>query len=241
MKLLKVFDIHHILKAKCIYQKQSPLLHSFSYVQGQIGEKRREYFYYIDHQGQLFLDDARIKNFTSCFKDKEFLVFFFSRLRRNETGRFEQEFPFISPCGRERNFVRCDDVPIVFTDLVPGGDIVSSSPHDTSDSSPPSHTSPPLSPPPSPQLYWGNASDRLSVAFEPHRLCMLPETGRVYHPAEFFPYHPIGLVKSSLAIELAKSFEFEDGEEHPPTHIHWHGQKLELTNELMEQFQTENL
>lgn len=40
------------------------------YVQGQSPEPRiREYFYYVDHQGMLFLDDVRIRNFTSCFKD----------------------------------------------------------------------------------------------------------------------------------------------------------------------------
>jgi len=40
-----------------------------TYVQGPSPEPSiREYFYYIDHRGQLFLDDARFKNFTSCFK-----------------------------------------------------------------------------------------------------------------------------------------------------------------------------
>uniref|UniRef100_A0A8D2AK07 Chromosome 8 open reading frame 82 n=1 Tax=Sciurus vulgaris TaxID=55149 RepID=A0A8D2AK07_SCIVU len=40
-----------------------------SYTQGQIPEPRtREYFYYVDHQGQLFLDDSKMKNFITCFK-----------------------------------------------------------------------------------------------------------------------------------------------------------------------------
>ncbi|KAK3729917.1 hypothetical protein QZH41_018073, partial [Actinostola sp. cb2023] len=40
-----------------------------SYVQGQSpSPKVREYFYYIDHQGQLFLDDTKVKNFITCFK-----------------------------------------------------------------------------------------------------------------------------------------------------------------------------
>ena len=48
-----------------------------NYVQGQSPERGiREYFYYIDHQGMLYLDDARMKNFTSCFKEKHFLKFF---------------------------------------------------------------------------------------------------------------------------------------------------------------------
>uniref|UniRef100_A0A3Q3NID4 Si:ch1073-287p18.1 n=1 Tax=Labrus bergylta TaxID=56723 RepID=A0A3Q3NID4_9LABR len=42
-----------------------------SYIQGQSPEPRiREYFYYIDHQGQLFLDDTKVKNFVTCFKGK---------------------------------------------------------------------------------------------------------------------------------------------------------------------------
>lgn len=50
--------------------------------------------------------------------DKQFLVFFFRRLRLNNTGRYSQDFPFVSLCGRERNFVRCDDLPIVFTHVI---------------------------------------------------------------------------------------------------------------------------
>ncbi|XP_076375111.1 UPF0598 protein CG30010 isoform X2 [Megalopta genalis] len=89
------------------------------YKQGQSPEpKVREYFYYIDHQGMLFLDDARMKNFTSCFKDKKFLSFFFKLLKKNETGRYMEDFPYISLCGRERNFVRCDDLPVVFTKIL---------------------------------------------------------------------------------------------------------------------------
>lgn len=48
---------------------------SGSYEQGQSPEKGiREYFYFIDHQGQLFLDDAKMKNFTSCFKGFTFPI-----------------------------------------------------------------------------------------------------------------------------------------------------------------------
>ena len=55
----------------------------------------------------------------SLFSDKHFLVFFFTRLRRNESGRYQDDFPFLSLCGRERNFLRCDDRPLVFTHLMP--------------------------------------------------------------------------------------------------------------------------
>ena len=61
--------------------------HSMAYIQGQSPEpKIREYFYYMDHQGMLFMDDSKMKNFTSCFKDKAFLKFFISRITHNNTG-----------------------------------------------------------------------------------------------------------------------------------------------------------
>jgi hypothetical protein len=45
------------------------------------------------------------------------LAFFFKRLRLNDTDRYK-DFPYLSLCGRERNYVRCDDLPIVFTHVV---------------------------------------------------------------------------------------------------------------------------
>eukprot|EP00056_Hartaetosiga_gracilis_P009452 m.136029 g.136029 ORF g.136029 m.136029 type:complete len:131 (-) comp13130_c0_seq6:4705-5097(-) len=38
------------------------------YTQGQLLDKQREYFYFIDHNGFLFLDDTKMKNFTSQLK-----------------------------------------------------------------------------------------------------------------------------------------------------------------------------
>ena len=53
--------------------------------------------------------------------DLQFLNFFFARLKLNNTGRY-RDFPYISYCGREKNFVRCDDRPIVFTSIDPEGE-----------------------------------------------------------------------------------------------------------------------
>ncbi|XP_064598732.1 UPF0598 protein CG30010-like [Liolophura sinensis] len=179
------------------------------YVQGQSPEPRvREYFYFIDHHGQLFLDDARMKNFTSCFKEKKFLEFFFSRLKINDSGKYEDEFPYLSPCGRERNFVRCDDRPIVYTHVLP-----SSTPEDND------------------RLSYAGAGDLLTVTFEPQKVCMLPHTGRVYYPAKP-ELGGIGLVRSALAIEFSKDFQFDNGEDNPPSHFTWKGKKYVLTNEL---------
>ncbi|CAB3231088.1 unnamed protein product [Arctia plantaginis] len=172
-----------------------------SYIQGQEPEpKIREYFYYIDHQGMLFLDDSKMKNFTSCFKEKKFLEFFFKRIRLNTTGRY-QEFPFISLCGRERNFIRCDDLPIVFTNIIQA--------HDND------------------LLCYGYAGDLLTSQFKPDKIFMLPSTGRVYHPAED-KYGGVGLVKSKLAIELSKYFEFRCDKIQSPTHFKWKSNVYEL-------------
>ncbi|KAF9578115.1 hypothetical protein BGW38_006256 [Lunasporangiospora selenospora] len=73
----------------------------------------RPYFYFIDIHGQLFLQDTRPKNLTSCFKDLRFLDFFYTRLRANTTPYFP-EYAWQSPCGKEINFVEAADTPVVF-------------------------------------------------------------------------------------------------------------------------------
>lgn len=185
-----------------------------TYTQGQSPEPRiREYFYYIDHQGQLFLDDTKVKNFVTCFKDKKFLVFFFERLRSNQTGRYEEDFPFLSLCGRERNFLRCDDRPVVFTHLLPVAAATEGGEREL--------------------LSYCGGAEKLTVAFRPEALYMHPVSGRVYHPCSERTGQ-VGLVRSALAIELSSSFVYtgEDGQSGLPTHFLWRGQKHALTNEL---------
>lgn len=210
-------------------------LRNISYVQGQEPTPgRREYFYYINHEGmvcnliynrqqqcdknlihtfQLFLDDARIKNFTSCFKEKKFLQFFFSRIKANDTGKYALEFPFTSPCGRESNYIRCDDLPIVYTHVIQKNDQL--------------------------KLSYGYAGESLLVDFDPQKIFMNPVSGRVYHPASE-KVGRIGLIRSKLAIELSKNFEFENGEHQPPTHIVWNDKRLLLDFEWVKGIQIKN-
>uniref|UniRef100_A0A8D8LUA6 UPF0598 protein C8orf82 homolog n=1 Tax=Cacopsylla melanoneura TaxID=428564 RepID=A0A8D8LUA6_9HEMI len=197
---------------KALFPSKSPCFRSkglkwISYIQGQTPEpNRREYFYYIDHNGMLFLDDSRMKNFTSCFKEKKFLVFFFQRLRKNETGRYEDDFPFVSPCGRERNYIRCDDVPIVYT-----------------------HTVSTLEG----EFFCHNhAGDDLKYPFNPSQIYMSITTGRIYHPTSD-QYQQVGLIQSKTAIELSKLFQFRNGEDREPTHILWKGVEVELDPSYM--------
>nr|XP_033342328.1 UPF0598 protein CG30010 isoform X4 [Megalopta genalis] len=155
------------------------------YKQGQSPEpKVREYFYYIDHQGML--------------------------LKKNETGRYMEDFPYISLCGRERNFVRCDDLPVVFTKILQKQDNETGKEVDW--------------------FGYAHAEEFLMVPFEPGKLYMNIRTGRVYHPAPE-RVGGIGLVRSKIAIELSTLFKFEKGEDHGPTHFLWKDERYLLDSE----------
>ena len=143
--------------------------------------------------------------FFYLFTDKKFLQFFFSRLKLNTTGRYAQEFPYLPICGRERNFICCDDLPVVYTHVFTStedGKVVD-------------------------RLSYGRAGDLLSVKFEPDRIFMLPSNGRVYHPAPE-KVGSIGLIASKLADEFFKWFKFEDSDSESPTHFTWNGVTYEL-------------
>ncbi|XP_050454565.1 UPF0598 protein CG30010 isoform X4 [Cataglyphis hispanica] len=156
---------------------------------------------------KLFLDDVRIRNFTSCFKDKKFLAFFFKHLKINNTGRYMDDFPFLSICGVERNYVRCDDLPLVFTKVIQKHNVETNADEDW--------------------FSYAHADDLLMVPFEPQKLFMNINTGRVYHPAPE-KTGGIGLVRSNIAIEFSAFFDFENGQENAPTHFMWKDKRYEL-------------
>jgi hypothetical protein len=131
--------------------------------------------------------------------EKKFLHFFFSRLRINSTDRYFPAFPYISPCGRERNFVRCDDQPFVYTHVLGSaekGQVLS----------------------------YGYAGDLLTVPFQPECIYVHPDSGRVYHPAPE-KVGGVGLVRSQLAIEFSQHFVFEEGR---PVGFEWEGREHRL-------------
>lgn len=98
---------------------------------------KRVYFYQVDLRGRLFLDSPTLlrRNEATCLRDVQFLDFFFKHLQpiarfsasplytkwKDTIHQFENEYPWISPCGRELNFVRADDTPIVYKDLIENG------------------------------------------------------------------------------------------------------------------------
>ncbi|MBI3258275.1 MAG: DUF4505 family protein, partial [Ignavibacteriae bacterium] len=69
----------------------------------------RNYFYDIDVRGNLIHDN-------SIIDDVGYIDYFYRNLKLNETGEYP-EYPFISLCGREKNYVRTVDTPIVFNRL----------------------------------------------------------------------------------------------------------------------------
>ena len=64
----------------------------------------------------LYCEDTQPKNFTSCLKDDRFLDFFFGNIKANDTGAF-QEYPYVSPCWGELNFIKAFRFPIVFRNM----------------------------------------------------------------------------------------------------------------------------
>ncbi len=176
------------------------------------------------------------------FLDKKFLAFFFRRLKPNNTDRYRQDFPYVSPCGPETNYVRCDDFPIVFTqllnqekqviqDISEYGNTTTNSSGDI-------------------WLSYCGTGDLLLFPFQPQKLYM-SANGRIYHQGPE-KLGGVGLIKSSLAIALSNLFTYPDqagatsnstvidtdstvavGSE--PVGFNWQGIHFELDNCIKEQ------
>ena len=167
---------------------------SSSRQQQQRKRKRRYYFYNIDLQGRLFLEETSPKNITSSIKDTKFLNFFFSKIRcatvkeidflREEMDDEEDsQYPFVSKCGFEINYIRPAATPIVFHTLVTNND--------------------------DRLLYGGN----LSVQFDSNRLAISKRSGKLYYPvhnndndnnnSEDRMKLGYGLISSSVAVTLS--------------------------------------
>ena len=65
------------------------------------------------------MEDILPKNVATCLKSEKFLRFFFRNLQPNRSDTFN-EYEFISPCGKEMNFIRPADTPICFNELKDG-------------------------------------------------------------------------------------------------------------------------
>lgn len=83
-------------------------------------------------------------------------------------------------------------------------------------------------------LTYGGAEEKLTFKFEPTEICML-NSGRVYHPSSERT-GGIGLIKSSLAIEISPNFVYDNKKSSFPTHFNWDNSKFKLTHKLYEKY-----
>eukprot|EP01059_Diplonema_ambulator_P016193 TRINITY_DN2753_c0_g4_i1.p1 TRINITY_DN2753_c0_g4~~TRINITY_DN2753_c0_g4_i1.p1 ORF type:complete len:182 (+),score=26.91 TRINITY_DN2753_c0_g4_i1:163-708(+) len=126
-------------------------------------EEVREYFYYVNDHGNLYhlirKEDAwgprGPPRGPAHLRDGKFLNFFFGLLKENTTGLHEQEFPWVSRCKGERNFLRSSDRPIVYTSL----EYIDEKPY----------------------LTYGGGG--LKVLFDPTKLAVC-SLGRIYYPSK---------------------------------------------------------
>ena len=169
--------------------------------------------------------------FTYCYlfqADKKFLAFFFRRLRLNSTGRYEHDFPYVSPCGPELNYIHCDDLPIVFSHLMDQRKTVIEDISSFAAASVDQEAGSEL-------LTFGGTGGTLTVPFQPEKLTMLPGSGRVYHSGPDL-VGGVGLVKSSLALELSPFFEYrreDNPETSSPVRFRWQGKSHDLDNQVL--------
>lgn len=99
-----------------VYEEEAQLLDIKPEAYYEEQARERNYFYYVDSQGRLFLESTRPKNIVTSIKSPKTLDFFFNMLRPNRADVFP-EYPWVSHCGSERNWLKAADCPVVFTDL----------------------------------------------------------------------------------------------------------------------------
>ena len=110
--------------------------------------------------------------------------------------------------------MRCEDRPIVFSSFVEDKEEISKIDQC--------------------HLTFNGIGPKAKVPFQPDKIFMLPKSGRIYHPGPE-KAGGVGLVKSSLAIELSHNFLHKAGnpDVDPPTHFVWNNVEHELDNDLL--------
>ena len=135
----------------------------------------REYFYTVDREGRLYHDQSELT-------DPDFLTFFYKRVRANDTGRHPGH-PYLSPCGKELNFIHPADTPLVFSRI------------ETAPATQSGATGPAAE-----TLVYAPG---LSVPFDPRGL-RFSENGVLYHRAPVGDFARLG---SDLTLELGRRIE----------------------------------
>lgn len=168
-----------------------------SFYDSHANSDTRCYFYNVDLQGRLFLEETLPKNIATSIKNAKFLDFFFRRLQRarpqDEQLMVDRDipvidYPFVSPCGKELNFIRPAVTPVVFHAL---------SRVETTRTE---------------ELVYAGTK---SQPFDEQHLAISQETGRLYHRllSKGTLYGDYGLIRSSVAVELSERIEACDEED----------------------------
>lgn len=146
---------------------------------------QREYFYFLDSKGQIFLEECLHRNFVTSLKDVAFLNFFFRQLQPNFTGE-RTNYPLVSPCGKELNFVKIDDslACSVFSTMV-------------NDSG---------------ELFLQMGGSTVREKFEPRHLAVDVASGRFYHLIQSHKKLSglYGLLHSPLATQLSSNIIWDE-------------------------------
>ena len=167
---------------------------------GEFYEKHashHRYFYNIDLQGRLFMEDVYPKNISTSLKDVRFLNFFFRNIRRSSREEMllldddgaSQDYPFVSLCANEINYIRPVDQPFVFHDMYTKSDGQCDLIYGTSWTHPfsPGH------------IYISRKTHRLYHELIPSK----QSTKLKLHASKIKEF---GLIKSSLAVKIAYDF-----------------------------------
>ena len=180
-----------------IGQWQASIVKPISFYERHGIGKPKKYFYHIDLQGRVFLEETQSKTIVTSLKSPAFLDFFMANLKECTAQDLElldpsvrEDYPYVSHCGVERNFVRPADLPIVFHSLE--GDVPSTL-----------------------QLCFAAS---LRQRFDPRCLAISPRTGHLYH--QLLGRGTIlhgkngcyGLIKSSVAVTLSEQIVTNDDE-----------------------------
>lgn len=120
-------------------------------------------------------------------------------MKLNNRYDYKGDFPFVSPCGVEMNYIKSEELPIVYNKIVTKDEAMNLKQFETvfkKTATTPNHNG-----------YLLYAGDQLWVPFEPSRLSVNPETGRLYHPCADH-LGGVALIASALASELSNRFKY---------------------------------
>ena len=152
-------------------------------IAAQQEQHQRCYFYNIDLHGRLYLEENPIKNITSSIKDVKFLDTFFAHIKYiNETHKEymkqhdipAQDYPFVSICQREWNFIRPAASPIVFHSLVDSEQYL---------------------------IYGSINTSMLREPFDETSIVISKVSGKLYHKLTTHSYYPLSIRKRYPSIQ----------------------------------------